>query len=253
MSARSGGDALDALVVEGVSFAYGRGRRALDDVSFRVPAGSFTALLGPNGAGKTTLMSLVTRLFHSRTGSIMVSGFDLRRASRAALASMGVVFQRLTLDLDLSVEQNLRYAASLQGLPRGPAMQRIAEELERLSVADRRRSLVRTRSGGLRRRVELARALLHQPRLLILDEPTVGLDIDSRRAIVEHVHRLCQERDLAVLWTTHLIDEIWPGDQLVILGDGRVRAVGPIEDVLKLAGCASLADAYKQLTVASEP
>jgi ABC-2 type transport system ATP-binding protein len=252
LSAGPAGAEVDALVVEGVSFAYGRGRRALDDVSFRVPAGSFTALLGPNGAGKTTLMSLVTRLFHSRTGSIAVSGFDLRRASRAALAAMGVVFQRLTLDLDLSVQQNLRYAASLQGLAGRQAQTRIAEELERLGVADRGGSPVRTLSGGLRRRVELARALLHQPRLLILDEPTVGLDIDSRRAIVEHVHRLCHERDIAVLWTTHLIDEIWPGDQLVILADGRVRAVGPREAIAAQTGCEDLAEAYKQLTVVAK-
>ena len=239
-------------MVEGVSFAYGRGRRALDEVSFRVPAGSFTALLGPNGAGKTTLMSLVTRLFHSRRGSITVSGFDLRRASRAALAAMGVVFQRLTLDLDLSVQQNLRYAASLQGLAAGQAERRIAEELERLGVADRRRALVRTLSGGLRRRVELARALLHEPRLLVLDEPTVGLDIDSRGAIVEHVHRLCRERDLAVLWTTHLIDEIWPGDQLVVLADGRVRAVGASEAIRAQTGCDDLAGAYRQLTMVAQ-
>lgn len=251
MSTRPTGAGVDALLVEGVSFAYGRGRRALDDVTFRVPAGSFTALLGPNAAGKTTLMSLVTRLFHSRGGSIAVSGFDLRRASRSALAAMGVVFQRQTLDLDLSVQQNLLYAARLQGLPGRQAEQRIAEELERLGVADRRRSLVRTLSGGLRRRVELARALLHQPRLLVLDEPTVGLDIDSRRAIVEHVHRLCQERDLAVLWATHLIDEIWPGDQLVILADGRVRAVGPSDAIRAQTRCEDLAEAYKQLTMAA--
>ena len=251
MSTRPTGAGVDALLVEGVSFAYRRGRRALDDVTFRVPAGSFTALLGPNAAGKTTLMSLVTRLFHSRGGSIAVSGFDLRRASRSALAAMGVVFQRQTLDLDLSVQQNLLYAARLQGLPGRQAEQRIAEELERLGVADRRRSLVRTLSGGLRRRVELARALLHQPRLLVLDEPTVGLDIDSRRAIVEHVHRLCQERDLAVLWATHLIDEIWPGDQLVILADGRVRAVGPSDAIRAQTRCEDLAEAYKQLTMAA--
>jgi ABC-2 type transport system ATP-binding protein len=239
---------VDALVIEQVSFAYGRTQPALDEVGFRVPAGRFTALLGPNGAGKTTLMSLVTRLFHSRGGSITVDGFDLERDSRAALAAMGVVFQRPTLDLDLSVEQNLRYAASLQGLSHKRAAQRIAYELERLGIADRRRSPARTLSGGLRRRAELARALLHEPRLLILDEPTVGLDIDSRRGIVEHVHRLCRERDLAVLWTTHLIDEIWPDDQIVILGEGRVRAVGTTEAVLAQAGSANLADAYKQLT-----
>jgi ABC-2 type transport system ATP-binding protein len=238
----------DALVVDQISFAYARGQRALDQISFRVPMGRFTALLGPNGAGKTTLMSLVTRLFHAREGSIAVCGFDLQRAGRAALAAMGIVFQRPTLDLDLTVEQNLRYAASLQGLPGNKAELRIARELARLAIGDRRRAPVRTLSGGLRRRVELARALLHEPRLLILDEPTVGLDIDSRRAIVEHVHQLCAERHLAVLWTTHLIDEVWQGDQVVILGDGRVRAIGTIDEVLAQAGCANLADAYRRLT-----
>ncbi|MEM7021037.1 MAG: ABC transporter ATP-binding protein [Pseudomonadota bacterium] len=237
-----------ALAVDQVSFAYGRSRPALDSVSFEVPAGRFMALLGPNGAGKTTLMSLVTRLFHSRAGSITVNGFDLQRSSRSALAAMGIVFQRPTLDLDLTVEQNLRYAASLQGLAGDGAAERIKDELERLGVADRRKSKARTLSGGLRRRVELARALLHEPSLLILDEPTVGLDIDSRGAIVEHVHGLCQERGLAVLWTTHLIDEVWPGDQLVILADGRVRAGGTIEQVVAETGCESLAEAYKQLT-----
>ena len=186
-----------------------------------------------------------------RGGSIAVNGFDLRRASRAALAAMGVVFQRPTLDLDLSVQQNLLYAARLQGLPGREAEKRIAAELERLGVLDRRRALVRTLSGGLRRRVELARALLHQPRLLVLDEPTVGLDIDSRRAIVEHVHRLCQERDLAVLWTTHLIDEIWPGDQLVILAGGRVRALGASAAILAQARSNDLAEAYQRLTMAT--
>ncbi|MGH3469286.1 MAG: ATP-binding cassette domain-containing protein [Thermocrispum sp.] len=224
----------------------------LTGVNFTAARGEVIALLGPNGAGKTTLMSLVTRLFHSRGGSITVSGFDLQRSSRRALAAMGIVFQRLTLDLDLSVEQNLRYAASLQGLPRKLADQRITEELARLALSDRRRAAVRTLSGGLRRRVELARALLHQPRLLILDEPTVGLDIDSRRAIVEHVHGLCQDRGLAVLWTTHLIDEIWQDDQLVILGAGSVRAVGTIEEVLARSGSDHLADAYKKLTVVAK-
>ena len=139
-------------MVEGVSFAYGRGGRALDDVSFRVPAGSFTALLGPNGAGKTTLMSLVTRLFHSRGGSITVNGFDLRAASRAALAAMGVVFQRLTLDLDLTVKQNLRYFASLRGLKRKEADERMLKALEALDMAERIKERVRSLNGGHRRR-----------------------------------------------------------------------------------------------------
>jgi ABC-2 type transport system ATP-binding protein len=237
-----------ALEIEGLGYAYTRRIRALDGVGFGVPMGSFTALLGPNGAGKTTLMSLVTRLFEAREGTIRVCGQDIKKAPRAALARMGVVFQRLTLDLDLTVVQNLRYAAALHGLPRHRARRRTLVALEQLGVADLLKTPVRTLSGGMRRRVELARALLHEPDLLVLDEPTVGLDIDSRRNIVEHVHRLCLEQGLAVLWTTHLIDEIWPGDRVVLIHQGRVRAEGALEKVLEATGEASLDEAYRRLT-----
>ena len=159
---------------------------------------------------------------------------------------MGVVFQRPTLDLDLSVDQNLRYAAALYGMARPQA--RIAEVLGRLGLAERAGGKVRTLSGGMKRRVEIARALLHRPQLLVLDEPTVGLDMDSRRDIVEHVHRLCREENLAVLWATHLIDEIWPGDRVVLLHRGRVRAAGAIDEVVQGAGAGDLGDAYRQLT-----
>jgi ABC-2 type transport system ATP-binding protein len=247
--------AAPALEVEGLSYAYTRAVRALDGVTFDVPAGRFAALLGPNGAGKTTLMALVTRLFSAAEGRIAVCGRDIGREPRAALAAMGVVFQRLTLDLELGVEQNLRYAASLQGIPPRVARERIAEAARRLGLEDRMRARVRTLSGGYRRRVELARALLHKPRLLVLDEPTVGLDIDSRRAIVEHVHGLCREEGLAVLWATHLIDEIWPGDRVVVLHRGRVRAAGSVEEVAASAGAGGggLDDAYRALTAAAPP
>ena len=241
----------DALVVEELTFTYARGRPALEDVGLRVPGGSFTALLGPNGAGKTTLMSLITRLFHSPRGRITVCGADLRAESRAALSAMGVVFQRPTLDLDHSVEQNLRYAAALQGVPRRDVEVRIGEALARLAVGDRRRAKARSLSGGLRRRVEVARALLHRPRLLVLDEPTVGLDIDTRAAIVGHVHELCRQDDVAALWATHLIDEIWPDDRVVVLSDGRVRAEGSLDRILEKAGCERLVDAYARLAAPS--
>ena len=240
-----------ALEIEGLSYAYTRAARALDGVGFAVPEGRFTALLGPNGAGKTTLMSLVTGLFVAAEGRVRVCGHDIRQETRAALASIGVVFQRLTLDLDLTVAQNLRYAAALHGIPRALARQRIAEAAGRLGFEDRLGALARTLSGGYRRRVEIARALMHGPRLLVLDEPTVGLDIDSRRDIVAHVHALCREEGLAVLWTTHLIDEIWPGDRVVILHRGRVRAAGTVEEVTAEAGTADLAEAYLKLTARS--
>ena len=236
-----------ALEVESLSYAYTRSTRALDKVGFAAPPGVVTALLGPNGAGKTTLMALVTRLFAPAEGRIAVCGFDLETRTREALASMGVVFQRLTLDLDLTVDQNLRYAATLQGLPPSLARERIAEAADRLGLADRRGAMVRTLSGGYKRRVELARALLHRPRLLVLDEPTVGLDIDSRTRIVEHVHGLCREQGLAVLWATHLIDEIWPGDRVVVLHRGQVRAAGTLEEVTAASG-GDLGEAYKRFT-----
>ncbi len=237
---------MPALEVEGVSFAYGRDARALEGVSFRVPEASFTALLGPNGAGKTTLMALVTRLFAGE-GRITICGHDLSRAPLPALACLGVVFQRPTLDLDLSIERNLAYAAGLYGLEPGRARARIEAVLARLELADRRGARVRTLSGGLRRRVELARALLHEPRLLVLDEPTVGLDIDSRRALVEHVHGLCREQGIAALWATHLVDEVWPEDRLVVLDRGRVVAEGEVERVVAGCGEVSLAGAFRRL------
>jgi ABC-2 type transport system ATP-binding protein len=245
----TGRQAVPALAVEAASYAYTSSQRALDGVSFTAPAGTFTALLGPNGAGKTTLMALVTRLFAPAEGRIAVCGFDLAARPRDALAAMGVVFQRLTLDLDLTVEQNLRYAAALHGLPPREAGARIAEFAGRLGLEDRRGAMVRTLSGGYKRRVELARALLHRPRLLVLDEPTVGLDIDSRTRIVEHVHGLCREQGLAVLWATHLIDEIWPGDRVVVLHRGQVRATGTLEEVTAASG-GDLGEAYRRLTAA---
>lgn len=235
-----------ALDVDGVSYGYTRAVKALDKVSFTVPHGRFTALLGPNGAGKTTLMALVTRLFSPASGSLAVCGHDLRLAPRAALAAMGVVFQRPTLDLDLSVAQNLHYAAALYGMGRPAA--RIEEVLTRLRLLDRAGSKVRTLSGGMKRRVEIGRALLHRPRLLILDEPTVGLDIESRREIVAHVHELCRAEDLAVLWATHLIDEIESDDRVVLLHRGKVRATGGIAEVIAAAGTPDLGEAYEQLT-----
>lgn len=239
-----------ALAVEGVSFAYGRSVRALDAVSLSVPRGGFTALLGPNGAGKTTLMALVTRLFEAREGRIRICGLDLSRDTCAALARMGVVFQRPTLDLDLTVSQNLRYACALQGMPRARVRARIDAVTARLGITELVHRPVRTLSGGQQRRVELARALLHEPELLILDEPTVGLDIDSRQAIVRHVHELCANDGVSVLWTTHLIDEVWPNDRVVILHRGRVRAVGTPAELMRQHGVTDLSEVYARVTAA---
>jgi ABC-2 type transport system ATP-binding protein len=197
--------AANALEVEALSHSFGR-RKALDDVGLVIPAGGFTVLLGQNGAGKTTLFNLITRLYSNRAGHIRIFGTDVRAHPRSALARLGVVFQQRTIDLDLSIRQNLIYHAGLHGMPRAEARRRTEEELARFELAGRGQDLVRTLSGGQVRRVEIARALLHRPRLLLLDEPTVGLDIGSRQGILEHVRRMCAEEGIGVLWATHLID-----------------------------------------------
>jgi ABC-2 type transport system ATP-binding protein len=241
--------AVPALAVEGLSHSFGQ-RRALDDAAFTIMPGEFTVLLGQNGAGKTTLFSLVTRLYNNRSGSIRVFGFDVRKMPSRALAIIGVVFQQRTLDLDLSVAQNLHYHAALHGMPRRLAGQRIEAELARLQLLDRAGDKVRQLSGGQVRRVEMARALLHRPRLLLLDEPTVGLDIGSRQAIIDHVRALVRDEGIAMLWATHLIDEVADGDKVVVLHEGRVLAKGEVTVVVREAGAKTIREAFTRLTSA---
>jgi ABC-2 type transport system ATP-binding protein len=238
---------VNALEVEGLAHAFGA-RSALKDVSFAVPPGEFAVLLGLNGAGKTTLVSLVTRLYHARRGEIRVFGRALRTEPSRALAAIGIVFQQPTLDLDLAVAENLRYHAALHGLAPREGRARSEAELDRLGALDRANDRVRVLSGGLRRRVEIARALIHGPRLLLLDEPTVGLDLAARQAIIAHVRDLCRERGLAVLWATHLMDEIEASDQLILLHRGSVLRTGRAAHVLADTGAASMAEAFMMLT-----
>ncbi|MSO85108.1 MAG: ATP-binding cassette domain-containing protein [Rhodospirillales bacterium] len=241
-------DISQALAVRNLSFSYGL-KPVLSGVTIEVAPGSFTVLLGPNGAGKTTLFSLITRLLEPGPGAISIQGLDVVGTGSRALAPIGIVFQQATLDLDLSVEQNLRYFAALHGLDRRLSDTRIAEALGALSMSDRRQSRVRELSGGQRRRVEIARAFLPKPRLLLLDEPTVGLDIPTRAAIVEHMHAICREQSVAVLWATHLIDEVHDDDSIVVLDAGRVVGRGSVAEIVQQAGVESLGEAFNRLTV----
>lgn len=235
---------MSGLKVDTLGFAYGA-KQALDAVSFEIAQGDFCALLGPNGAGKSTLFALLTRLFTSAQGHITIAGHDLATAPLPALAQIGVVFQQPTLDLSLSVDRNLRYFAALHGLSGREAATRIDAALVRLDMAERRRERVRDLNGGHRRRTEIARALIHRPSVLLLDEPTVGLDAASRTAITAHVHDLARDDGLTVLWATHLTDEIAPGDRLVILHRGRVLRDGIAGQI---AGTAPLTERFLQLT-----
>ena len=214
-----------ALEVASVTHFYGK-RKALDNVSFTVAPGSFTVLLGLNGAGKSTLFSLVTRLYVTRTGAIKIFGYDVVRQSSQALRRLGVVFQARTLDLELTVTQNLIYHAALHGIGPFEAKRRIADVLARAGLADRAGKGARSVRRHIRR-VEIARAFLHHPRLLLLDEPTVGLDINARADIIAQVRSLVADAGLGVLWTTHLIDEIAPTDRVVVLTGKVLEMVSP--------------------------
>lgn len=214
----------DALSIRNVSHAFGR-VQALSDVSVTVPKGRFTALLGVNGAGKTTLFSLITRLYDNTSGQISVAGHDLRRQSGAALGRLGVVFQSRALDADLTVAQNLAYHAALHGITRRAAAARTVEVLAQVGLTDLLHARVSALSGGQQRRAEIARALMHRPEILLLDEATVGLDVKTRAEVLALTRKLTQS-GVSALWATHILDEICPEDGLVILHRGRVLASG---------------------------
>lgn len=236
-----------ALSIDRLSFGY-QGKPALKQLSFSVRIGEFFGLLGPNGAGKSTLMALLTRLLRPDSGDIAIFGQSLQGHPGTAMANMGVVFQQSTLDLDLSVFQNLKYHGALHGLSPRLIYQRIDEELTRFGLQDKRHLRLRQLNGGHRRRVELARALLHRPRLLLLDEPTVGLDVEARASLLRHVRQLCTDQGLAVLWTTHLIDELQRDDSLLVLHQGQSLAQGTASVLLARHDQPSIAGLFEHLT-----
>ena len=236
-----------ALEVRELSKSYGP-LKALDEVSLSVAGGEFVGLLGPNGAGKTTLFQILSGLFVADGGSVAVLGHDIRHSATAALAGIGVVFQQPTLDLDLSVHANLNFNARLHGMPRARRRERIGAELERLGLTEQASALARTLSGGNRRRLELARALVHEPSVLLMDEPTVGLDPASRRDLLDYVLALCAERTVGVLWATHLVDEVERAERLVILHRGRVLDSGTPGEIVTRAEASDLAEAFLSMT-----
>ncbi len=232
------------LSVTGVSHSFGT-TKALDDVSLTVEQGGFVALLGINGAGKSTLFSLITRLYDNVSGSIEVCGHDVRRDAGPALAQMGVVFQSRSLDMSLTIRQNLRYHAALHGIGKREARERGDKVLESVGLLEKAEAKVATLSGGQLRRAEIARALMHGPKLLLLDEATVGLDVRSRTDVVDTVRDLADTGEVGVLWATHLFDEVRGSDPLVLLHKGRVIESG---NAAAIAGDMSLSERFLSLT-----
>ena len=218
------------IAVQAVSHQYG-GHHALDNISLCLKPG-LTMLLGPNGAGKSTLFALITGLQKLTQGSITFDGATLSQSRTSIMAKMGVVFQQSTLDIDLSVKQNLSYFASLHGISTTSALSHIQGLLDELDLTTKLNTKIRNLNGGHRRRVELARCLIHKPSLLLLDEPTVGLDIESRHLILRVVQALAHSQNVSVLWATHLFEEVKPNNNLIVLSKGRVLAHDQCEALL---------------------
>ena len=228
-----------AVTVTGLVKRYGA-RAALDGLSFTLESGSFVALLGPNGAGKSTLFQLLTGLFAADGGEALITGHSIARAPVAALREIGVVFQQMSLNLDLSVERNLRFHAALHGLARADSDARITEGCAALGLATERARPVRELSGGNRRKVELVRALLHRPSVLLMDEASVGLDPQSRRDLLAALRADVAARGSCVLWATHWVEEALPADRVLVLHRGRLLADGTPSEVTRSLGEATL-------------
>lgn len=218
------------IEISEVSHNFGQ-KRVLDQITLTIKKGTFCALLGPNGAGKSTLFSALTRLLIPAQGAIKIHGNDIHKSPRPALSNIGVVFQQQTMDLDLTVFQNLRYFGKLQGMSGRDLNQRIDQVLTLLNMAERSHEVVRTLNGGHRRRAEIARSLIHDPKVLLLDEATVGLDPETRKSITDDMHKIAQTEGKTILWATHLCDEVGDDDQLVILHNGKILRNGQAHEI----------------------
>jgi ABC-2 type transport system ATP-binding protein len=234
------------LIATALQKSYGA-KVALKSVSISLYPGQFVALLGPNGAGKSTLVQLLSGLFVPDQGDLSVLGFDIRKDAPKALAGLGVVFQQSSLDLDLSIRANLLFHTDLHGIARKTALARIQAGLEQHGLQGQESVAVRALSGGNRRKVELIRALLHQPSFLLMDEATVGLDPASRHDLMRSVEKLAQEGKVAVLWATHLVDEVANADRVLVLNQGEIVFDGIPAELIAQSGGLSLEQAFLKL------
>jgi len=225
VSADAGPKYAPVIQIEGLRHSYGN-RTALNGVSFDVRPGEIFALLGPNGSGKTTLFRILSTLMLPGGGRSLIAGFDPARQPDEVRRRIGVVFQAQSVDIKLTAAENLWHQGHLYGLRGATLQERIAEMLQRVGLADRAKEKVETFSGGMKRRVELAKGLMHRPSVLLLDEPTTGLDPGARRDLWQYLQELRNQERVSVIVTTHLMEEAERCDRLAILNSGEIVALG---------------------------
>ena len=237
----------NSLKIHSLSKNYGT-LRALDKISLDLSAGEYVSLLGPNGAGKTTLFQILTGLFVADEGEVKINEFNIKNDAVKALAQIGVVFQQITLDMDISIIENLKFHSSLHGISSSEFNKISETELKQVNLWDKRNDKVRSLSGGQKRKVELARSLIHKPKLLLLDEPTVGLDPKSRRDLLEYVIELKKKRQMIILWATHLVDEAEKADRVIILDQGKIIKIATPTEIKEQTKEKNLHDAFVKMT-----
>ncbi|MAM61773.1 ATP-binding cassette domain-containing protein [Maritimibacter sp. UBA3975] len=243
---------MSVLEMTAVEKSYGN-VKALDGVDLALGKSRFVGLLGPNGAGKSTLFQIISGLFVPDAGTVKLFGMTHGADGPAIRRRMGVVFQARSVDLDMTIRANLRFHGRLFGLGGRKLDARIDALAEQFDLTDLVKRPVRNLSGGQQRKVEIARALINDPDFLIMDEPSAGLDTPSRRALVADIRRLAAEQDVAILWATHLVDEVDDADDVVMLVKGKVVADGAPATLIKDAGAEDLTDAYAKLTGGATP
>ena len=233
------------LEVKKINFSYGN-KKVLENISFSIEEGTFSVLLGLNGAGKSTIFSLITRLQNLVVGEISINNYAIKDYSNA-LKDIGIVFQEPTLDLDLTVRQNLFYYGSLKGLDFKETILSIDDEIKKLELESHLDTQVRKLNGGHRRRVEILRALINKPKLLLLDEPTVGLDLKSRFDILEYVRNLVHTKNISVLWITHLFDEIEENDSVAVIKTWKIVESGIVKEIVNKHKQENLVETFSYL------
>lgn len=222
---------------------------AVDDISFEVKAGEIFAFLGPNGAGKSTTIKMLTTMLRPTSGMLLLNGHDVSRDQDSARKSFGIVFQDPSLEEELTAYENMVLHAVMYGVPKQEQKQRIEEMMKLVELWERKDSLIRTYSGGMRRRLEIARGLLHHPKILFLDEPTLGLDTQTRNVLWAYVKKLSQSEGMTIFFTTHYLDEAEDvAERIAIIDHGKIIATGTTAQLTKQTKTSSLEKAYLKLT-----
>lgn len=222
---------------------------AVKNINFQIHKGEIFAFLGPNGAGKSTTIKMLTTMLRPTSGSLYLNNHDVTKEQANARKSFGIVFQDPALEEELTAYENMRFHAVMYAVPKAEQTARIKQLMELVDLWERRDSLVRTYSGGMRRRLEIARGLLHHPKILFLDEPTLGLDTQTRNILWDYVEKLSKNEGMTIFFTTHYLDEAEEvAERIAIIDHGEIIATGTVKELTKLTKTKTLEQAYLKLT-----